>query len=201
MWVPSKKSSSTDKMSKSIGHHDWRIAKIFFSIIKILWGPLTIDRFAYHENSQAIIFNSIFYCPYTKGVDAFSHDWLKEKNYMVPEVSLAPKTIKYMENCKCKGVLIVPYWPFAMFWPLLFETQDLCKPFVKGTRIFHNSLDFIEQGYNKNCFVGLNHFTSAKMALKIVFSLNVFKIYQLSSLLFKKKKKKKKKKKWQIANW
>lgn len=50
--------------------------------------------------------------------------------YLVFPVFLIPKVIKYLEKCRCKGVLIVPYWSSAVFWPLVCEIENIYKPFI-----------------------------------------------------------------------
>ena len=60
-----------------------------------------------------------FYVPFTEGVNAFNFHWSNEINYLVPPVFLIPKIIKHIEKCTFKGILVVPYWPSAVSWPLL----------------------------------------------------------------------------------
>ena len=46
----------------------------FKEIVKI-YGQVDYDRFADHKNKKANYFNSKYYCPGSKGVDAFTKDW------------------------------------------------------------------------------------------------------------------------------
>ena len=110
----------------------------------------TTDRFADHNNSKTRRFNSKIYVLFTEGVYAFNLHWYNEMNYSVPPVFLIPKDIKYLENCRCKGVLVVPYSPSAVFWSLTFEAKNIYKPFIKYTKIFCNSQEIITQGNTKN---------------------------------------------------
>ena len=91
-------------------------------------------------------------------------------NCLVPPVFPIPKIIKHLEKCRCKGTLVVPYWPLAVFWPLIFETKNICKPFIKDIKILYNSQEIIIQGNNKKCFIGSDKFSSAILTLNIDFS-------------------------------
>ena len=43
--------------------------------LDLMWGPHTVDRFANVNNRQLEHFNSRFWDPKTKAVDAFTVDW------------------------------------------------------------------------------------------------------------------------------
>ena len=58
MWIPKEELSSEDRLSKIIDHDDCRTTTPAFEIHNNFWGPLTIGRFADHENSQTRKFNS-----------------------------------------------------------------------------------------------------------------------------------------------
>jgi hypothetical protein len=86
---------------------------------ELVWGPFTIDRFANGNNTKLTRFNSKFSDPLTEDVDAFTFDWPRDNNWLVPPVSLIAHTIKHVQLCKTVGTLLVPKWKSAMFWPLL----------------------------------------------------------------------------------
>lgn len=96
-----------------------------------MWGPHSFDRFANTENAKTKRFSSIYWNPGTSAVDAFTSNWSCENNWLVPPVSLASKTINHLVKCRAKGTLVVPRWPSAPFWPLLFN-ENLCyKEYVE----------------------------------------------------------------------
>jgi hypothetical protein len=68
------------------------------------------------------LFNSKFSDPLTEGVDAFTFDWSRDNNWLVPPVSVLVHTIKHVQLCKTVGTLLVPKWKSAMFWPLLVSS-------------------------------------------------------------------------------
>ena len=107
-----------------------------------------------HENCKTRRFNSKFYVPFTEGVNAFNFHWSSEMNYLIPSVFLIPKVIKHIEKCRCKVVLAVPYWPSTVFWPLIFDSKNMYKPFIKVIKNVYNSQEIITQGNNKKCLIG-----------------------------------------------
>lgn len=64
--------------------------------------------FAYVHNTNLRRFNSLFWFPELEGVDAFSQNWQKENNLLVPSICLISETVKYMINvhvsCKALGI-------------------------------------------------------------------------------------------------
>ena len=50
-------------------------------------------------------------------MDAFAQDWVGENNWVVPPPSQIVRTWRHFQTCKAKGVLIVPLWKGAAFWP------------------------------------------------------------------------------------
>ena len=93
-------------------------------------GPHTVDRFASHYNSQLPWFNSQFWNPGSKAVDTFTLDWSDENNWLCPPVYLVPRVIQHARKCKAQGTLVVPEWPSAPFWPILFPEESKSAPFV-----------------------------------------------------------------------
>ena len=59
--------------------------------------------------------------PLTEGVDAFTFDWSRDNNWLVPPVSLIAHTIKHVQLSKTVGTILVPKWKSAIFWPLLLS--------------------------------------------------------------------------------
>ena len=68
-----------------------------------------------------------------------------------------------MRLCKAKGVLVVPFWPSAAYWPLLIRDyrhniKDFIK--VKGNKV-------LRHGFNTNSLLGSNEFQGYMLALLI----------------------------------
>ena len=169
-WIPRDCLSYVDFLSKQIDHDDWQTTKQFFHYLNHMWGPFTIDRFADASNSHLPRFNSKFVCPGTEGIDAFTQFWGHDSNYLVPPVSLVSKVLKHMRSCKAHGVLVIPLWYSAAFWPQLIDSSDSFKPFIKQVMYFENPKICVSQGRNDQCAIGSRHFKSPILALRISFT-------------------------------
>ena len=87
---------------------------------------MTVDRFVSYNNSKCYRFNAKYLCPSTEAVNAFSQDWSNEANWLVPPIYLLPKCLTHfaLSTSGTTGILMLPCWPSATFWPLLFEKQN-----------------------------------------------------------------------------
>ena len=119
-WIPRSLNEYADSLSRVVDFDDWSVSTVFFDYIASLFGSFTVDRFASHYSAKCARFYSKFWCPSSEGVDAFSVGWAGENNWLVPPVYLISRTIFHLEVCGARGVLVVPNWPSAVFWPILF---------------------------------------------------------------------------------
>ena len=117
-------------MSRIVDYDDCSLDCAIFKQLDSRWGPHTIDRFASHYNAQLPRFNSCFWNPGTEGVDAFTCDWSKHVNWLCPPVYLIPHVIRHASKCCAKGTLVVPEWPSAPFWPIIFPTNGNPASFI-----------------------------------------------------------------------
>ena len=169
-WVPRERIFYADHLSKLVDHDDWCTSMPLFKALQSLWGPYTIDRFADSSNSKLRRFNSKYLCPNTERVDAFTVSWKHENNFLVPPISLIPKVISHMRDCKAEGTLVVPYWQSSAFYPLLVEGENLFRSFVQDWRIYDNSMGgLLAQGQNKSVFIGSDQFKSDILAIYMQF--------------------------------
>lgn len=97
-----------------------------------VWGPHTVDRFASLNSKQLDRFCSKWLCPGCESVDAFTLSWSGENNWLVPPVYLISRVLKHMSYYREFGTLIVPYWPSAAWWPLLFKDDGTMQDFIVG---------------------------------------------------------------------
>ena len=155
-WISRKLNQVADKISKSIDYDDWTIKNELFCFIERLWGKLTIGLFADNNNKKCKRFCSRYWCPGVLKVDAFSFDWTGERCLMVPPTYLISRCIKHFLASKSKvsGVLVVPFWPSALFWPLLVDNFQTFKNFIVDYRFFESSKDFLSQGQHKGSIIG-----------------------------------------------
>ena len=166
-WIPRTENQEADAISKMGSFPVIAIYQVLFQYLNDIWGPHTIDRFADNKNAKVSRFNSRFWCPGTKGVNAFSLDWSNENNYLVPPVHLITRVIYHAILTKSTGTLIVPWWPSAPFWPLLFQTSNLTQKYVHKVLMFSDTSSLLKQGNFKKSLLGSERFTSPLGAFRI----------------------------------
>ena len=139
---------------------DWRVKRYYFLLAEEKWGPHSVDRFANHKNTQLPRFNSRFWRPGTEAVDAFSVSWVGENNWLVPPIFLIPRVLNHMFALGGHGTLVVPDWPSAPFWPLLFTDQGVSLIFSDFFEIPMGTDVFVLGNYKKMPF--LDHLISVQ---------------------------------------
>jgi hypothetical protein len=120
-WIPRELNQLADTVSRVVDYDDWQVTSEFFQNINYLYGGFTADCFASSHTRKCKKYYSKFWCPGSCGVDAFNFDWSQDNNWLVPPFHLISRTIFYLENCKARGILVVPEWKLAAFWPLFFK--------------------------------------------------------------------------------
>ena len=133
IWIARENNTRADEISKSIDYDDWQTTQLLFNYLSDLWGPFSIDLFSDDANHKCTRFCSRFYSKNAFKIDAFSFDWSKEHSYIVPPVHLITRVIKHFLASKGNptGVLIIPYWPSALYWPFLVNSDKSFKHFIK----------------------------------------------------------------------
>ena len=137
-WISRKHNESADAISKSIDYDDWQITSLLIRFINKELDYCSIDLFADNFNAKCTRFCSRYWCPNTLRVDAFSFDWTGENCLMVPPTYLIAKCIKHFLAARgeVKGVIIIPFWPSAVFWPLLVDNEKSFRSFVVNYMYF-----------------------------------------------------------------
>ena len=107
-WVPRTENVEADLLSRQEDFDDWGVLVEFFNFLD---GLYTVDRFADQFNSKLPVFNSKYWGPSSSQVDAFSCDWSKDHNWLVPPISLVRKVLKHVKVCRALATLVVPAWP------------------------------------------------------------------------------------------
>ena len=146
---------------------DWSLTQDFVGILERTWGKFSLDAFANYYNAKVVKFYSLFFTPGSAGCNAFTYDWSKEFSLLVPPVDLVGRVIHHLKLCQGKGVLVVPKWSSAKFWPLLtnvfsYNIKDMIQ--VKGKNV-------LRQGLNKNSLFGSDSFNGDILAVLLDFSL------------------------------
>lgn len=166
-WIPRSENDKADFLSKIIDHDDWEVTVEFFDFVSLMFGPFTVDRFANFNNRKLLRYNSKFWNPESEAVDCFTKNWEGENNWLVPPIHLIVSSIKHLLNCKAYGVLVVPNWPSAVLWPMLFDENLYYKTYVKDVLLFKDTREIIIQGQNKNCLFGSIFFGSGILVVRL----------------------------------
>ena len=132
-WIPRTENQQANYLSRIQDRDDWIIQPALFATIDQLWGPHTIDRFANNLDTQLPRFNSRFWCPGTEAVDTFTCDCRHEVNWACSPPHLISRTIRHAAKTCSRGTLIVPAWPSAPFWPVLYLNGCEEASFIKET--------------------------------------------------------------------
>lgn len=165
-WIPRTLNEKADYLSKIVDYEDWKVKNIYFDSIVSHWGLCTLDCFASSENCKVARFYSKFFNPGSLGVDCLAFSWSGEFCWLVPPISLIPRTIKHVCSCQCRAILVVPVWPSAVFWPFLIDNEGTFRAFIVDHLYVENGKDVFEHGANKESLFGsLNFNTSAVFLL------------------------------------
>ena len=167
-WVPRDQNSLADWYSKIFDFDDWSVSNTHFVYFNKRWGPFDCDLFADYNNNKVKVFYSRYWCPGTSGVDAFSFDWSIHNSWIVPPVNLVTKVITHLKLCKGCGVLVVPKWTSAAFWPMLCSSdRNEFNYFVKDYIEYMKPSRFFEAGSDKNSIFASDKLTFNVLVLKI----------------------------------
>jgi hypothetical protein len=131
-WIPRSANAKADYLSRLIDPDDWYFIPRLFTLLTQCWGPFDVDRMSDHNNAQLRRFNSRFWCPGTEAVDCFTQNWSNCNNWVCPPPTLILAVLKHMEICNAKGVVIVPEWQSAPFWPKICPYPLQFVSFVTG---------------------------------------------------------------------
>ena len=163
-WLRRNENCEADEFSRVIEHDDWGIHPSWFAHICSKFGAVTVDRFADPFNTKTQRFNSRFYWPQAEAVDAFTQNWHNDNNWLVPPLFLIVRTIRYLKACSAKGILVVPVWKSAHYWPEILNLLENDKQNVKGTLTLG---DIFTHYRNTNSLFGSSCWKSETLVLKL----------------------------------
>ena len=109
----------------------------------------------------------MFFQPGCLGVDALAFDWGGENFWLVPPVYLILRVLVHFLNCKSRGVLVVPFWSWSLFWPYLIQGNGAYKSFVVDFLFVQNGRDVFVYGANKEICFGFSSFSTPVLFLKL----------------------------------
>ena len=165
-WIPRDQNKLADEASREadkVDVEDWGITSCLFKILNTCYGPFTLDAFANFYNNKVDRFYSLFHCPNSLGVDAFSYNWAGENVLLVPPVNAVGRALAHHKLCRSKGVLVAPRWRSSYFWPLI---QDTYACFITDLKVFKGK-NVLCHGLNKNSLLGASYFQGDVIAVAI----------------------------------
>ena len=134
IWITRGENTLADEISKFHDTDAWSIDNETFDFIQRQFGIFDIDRFASSSNNKVTRFDARFHCPNAETVNTFTAHWGGggggDFNWLCPPISLIGETLKHAKLCKAKGVLFVPEWKSAYYWPLLTSDGHHFESFV-----------------------------------------------------------------------
>ena len=170
-WVPREQNEQADFLSKALfgGQDEWEISRKFFNILNGIWGPFTVDRFANEQNAKCIRFNSEKWAPGAEAINSMSVSWKHELNWWVPPPKNGMAVVKKIVEEKASGVLILPVWRSAPYWPLLFPNGQQAD-FIVNIKYFVSDRNiFVTVGRTKRGIFGNKKYNVKMMALCVRF--------------------------------
>ena len=152
VWIPRSLNYAADILSKMIDYDDYSVEENFFQFaVQITGFSPNFDRFANNWNAKCPNFNSLTYCVGTGGVDAFNYSWGNNaKNWLFPPIRLIIPAVLHLEKGKGKGLLLIPQWKNAVFYPFLLEYLGSVN--VKNRWILPGKNVFKKGADNSSCF-------------------------------------------------
>ena len=124
-WIPREMNVQADILSRPSyrDSDDWQISQIMFNVLNSRWGQCTVDRFATDSNNKCTRFNSKVWMFGTEAVNSMTVSWSSEFNWVVPPPNYILPVIHKIYDEKANGILIVPVWTSAPYWPVLFDKK------------------------------------------------------------------------------
>ena len=140
-------------MSKIVDYDDWTVKDCYFYAVTSVWGPCSLDCFASYKKLARFpgsIPSTLIQIPWV----SIHSPLVGSAKHVVPPVSLVKKVILHVCLCRGRGILVVPYWPSALYWPLLVERGGVFKSFVADCLYVENGKDVFLHGGNKSSLFG-----------------------------------------------
>jgi hypothetical protein len=167
-WIPRSINDQADQLSKEKDFDDWQVNDRIFIFLNKVAGPFTIDCFASNITAKLGRFYAKFCCSGVTGVDAFAFNWQNERVWLVPPPNLIIKTIGHCKICKSSGVIIIPKWKSAIFWPYVMHSDGLAEG-ISLLYEYKTPVDFFCRGPFGNSVFTEGKFTSNVLVLKLDF--------------------------------
>jgi hypothetical protein len=167
-WVPRNLNVEADALSKTIDSDDWSVSQNIYNYLDNLYGKFTIDLFASNLSHKTDRFYAKYWCTGATGVDAFAYNWKNETCWMVPPPNLIPKILSHCKRCKATGILVIPKWTSAFYWPILHNGTSWIRGITQVLE-YKNPKNFFKRGPFGNETFTEKTFKSNVVILKLQF--------------------------------
>ena len=151
-WIPRSKNEKSDYLSRIIEVDDWGISPQILKLLQQKWGLLEVDWFASHHNAKLPLFYSRFWNPESAGVDAFTEYWGGKYGLFVPPIRLISRVILKIISDSTEGVLIIPLWKSANFWPMLCPNGRFVSYIINWIDLPTNKQSYVSCKNGKGIF-------------------------------------------------
>ena len=133
-YIKSKENIVADRESRVLPPEtEWELNNSDFRSLVERFGNFEIDLFATNINNKCPKFVSWFKDPESVAIDALTISWKSFYFYAFPPFSLILRVIRKIIDDRSEGVLLVPYWPAQVWYPLFLELL-IEEPFFLGPR-------------------------------------------------------------------
>ena len=123
-WLARKLNERADSLSRVVDKDDWGISHELFQSLQNRWGKTEVDWFASSHNAKLPHFYSRFWEEGSAGADAFTENWGKVFGFFNPPICLITRVLKQMEQQRASGIMVIPFWKSAPFWPLIHSNKE-----------------------------------------------------------------------------
>lgn len=160
-WCPRSdpREQAADARSRHFDNEDWGPDYLGFrKIVSFATKPFSIDLFTTLSNAKCMTFVSKFVLERSVayGINAFSLNLrVLQYFYACPPPRLGIPVLIQAAEHKCQGVLIVPKWPAAHFWPYLFPDGIHFCSMVRKYKTFRPN--WLGPMFVAQHFMGLQH--------------------------------------------
>lgn len=118
-FLPGVENTEADALSRQpLTNDDWVLRWSAFQMLQRQFGKMTIDAFAEDHNTRLRRFASAV--PHDRSVktSGLLVDFTRERAYCFPPPRLIPQLLAALVQQRASAVVVVPYYPGAVWWPL-----------------------------------------------------------------------------------
>ena len=104
----------------------------------------------------------------SSGVDSFEYNWHEHVCWLVPPIALISRTVQHLRRCHGYGVLVIPVWRSAVYWPIIHNGFSF-KSGIKVLLEFRKPSKFFVAGKDANDMFTERAFCSDVLILELNF--------------------------------